>query len=390
MFTQGLEKINNKINKITYLLSKKKNPPPVCENVKDWCKHQSETTCKIVKESIIESQVILRKPPNTIESEIHPKYISKSKYVTPEKYLVCINDVKIVGPNGLVILPDGSYSVEVAMAKFHLEKMPEYSTKLIEKYKIFKKPGKYYSLLQLFSNGHNYYHWIHDILQKIYKIKEFLSTDIVYLVPKPLKQWQYEALDIIGVKSENTRIFPQNEIWLLESLYFSPPTTISGHDIPSANAWIQNLFYQKYGVNASSINRNKKIYISRRLAKKGRKIINETEVESVLKSYGFKTYLLEKMSLREQVILFAQAKIVIAPHGAGLTNLIFSQPETTVLEIFEPSTFSTLCYYSLSSSMNHNYWYLFGKKVFNISSSSVPNVLVPIDKLVNFLQLMLP
>jgi hypothetical protein len=58
---------------------------------------------------------------------------------------------------------------------------------------------------------------------------------------------------------------------------------------------------------------------------------NETEVESGLKSYGFKTYLLEKMSLREQVILFAQAKIVIAPHGAGLTNLIFSQPAREAL-----------------------------------------------------------
>ena len=177
---------------------------------------------------------------------------------------------------------------------------------------------------------------------------------------------------------------------MLESLYFSPPTAISGHDTPGANEWVQNLFYQRFGLSASAINNNKRIYISRRLAKKGRKIINETEVESVLKSYGFKTYVLEKMSLREQIILFAQAKIVIAPHGAGLTNLIFSQPKTTILEIFEPSTFSSLCYYSLSSSMNHNYWYLFGDTVLNRSSPSIPNILVSIDKLVNYLQLVLP
>lgn len=42
--------------------------------------------------------------------------------------------------------------------------------------------------------------------------------------------------------------------------------------------------------------------------------------------------------------LFANAKIVIAPHGAGLTNLIFCKPGTKVLEIFQSHEDDTYCY----------------------------------------------
>jgi capsular polysaccharide biosynthesis protein len=74
------------------------------------------------------------------------------------------------------------------------------------------------------------------------------------------------------------------------------------------------------------------IFISRRKAL-GRRIFNEDEVIAALTPLGFSVYLLEEMSYAEQVRLFAQAKIIVAPHGAGLTNLIFAN-NPIIVELF--------------------------------------------------------
>jgi len=50
-----------------------------------------------------------------------------------------------------------------------------------------------------------------------------------------------------------------------------------------------------------------------------RRIINEHEVIEALATFGFVAYALEEMSFSEQVRLFSQAEMVVAPHGAGLT-----------------------------------------------------------------------
>ena len=43
------------------------------------------------------------------------------------------------------------------------------------------------------------------------------------------------------------------------------------------------------------------------------------------------------MSVAEQVELFVYADVVVAPHGAGLTNLLFCREGTRIVEIFPPT-----------------------------------------------------
>ena len=120
-----------------------------------------------------------------------------------------------------------------------------------------------------------------------------------------------------------------------------------------------------------------RIYISRSLAN-SRKIINITEVETILQEYN-RSYLLEELSFREQVTLFAKAEAFVAPHGAGLTNLMFAQPGTFVLELFEPAL-NAPCFYILSGCMKHNYHYLIGKSHVD-SSETLNNIYISTDKL---------
>ncbi len=54
-------------------------------------------------------------------------------------------------------------------------------------------------------------------------------------------------------------------------------------------------------------------------------------VETIFENVEFVT--LEHMTLKQQVQLFNESKIIIAQHGASLANLIWANPDTTVIEI---------------------------------------------------------
>ena len=64
-----------------------------------------------------------------------------------------------------------------------------------------------------------------------------------------------------------------------------------------------------------------------------RRWLNEDECMEVLNSLGFKLIDPSKMSMLEQINTFSSAEVILGPHGAGLTNLMFSCPDTKVIEI---------------------------------------------------------
>jgi capsular polysaccharide biosynthesis protein len=74
------------------------------------------------------------------------------------------------------------------------------------------------------------------------------------------------------------------------------------------------------------------VYVSRSGAVE-RRVLNEEDVMDVLADYGFKRYCLENRSLSENVRLFNQADIVLGPHGAGLTDIIFAE-DCILVELF--------------------------------------------------------
>ncbi|NEQ79845.1 MAG: glycosyltransferase family 61 protein [Moorea sp. SIO2I5] len=355
--------------------------PPICPNIRQWCydkSHHKHKVCEIVNPLIKESELIIRKLPKTVEHKIASKFKQKQEYLVPEKYLVKLFAARIIGPEGMLILPDGQYCLENAFGTNHLTLKWEYFS--ILKPKTVRKEGIYYSLLQLMS-GHNYYHWIHDSLQKIYLIKDLLPPDILYIVPANLKSWQLHSLKLLDVNLDNLRYFSGEEVWQLEQLYYSPTNTVSGHDSTESNEWLRSVFYQKLGIHTKSSEKTLNIYISRSQAT-SRRIVNESDLLSLLDKWGFERFWLENMTLPEQIVLFSKAKSVVAPHGAGLTNLLFSQLGTNVLEIFEPNHFNSLCYWSMSESMGHNYWYMLGDR----ELSESPDIYVSPYKLNQALQ----
>ena len=103
----------------------------------------------------------------------------------------------------------------------------------------------------------------------------------------------------------------------------------------------------------------KKIYISRARAR-ARHIINEDAVTQLLNKFGFETVYLEEMSVIDQVTLFSNAHVVVAPHGSGLTNLVFCSPKTIVIELFSPHYLRT-DYWMISQLLELKHYYCLGE-----------------------------
>lgn len=74
----------------------------------------------------------------------------------------------------------------------------------------------------------------------------------------------------------------------------------------------------------------------------------------------FNIYELEKLCFQEQIILFRDAEIVIAPYGAGLTNMIFCKEGIKLIEILNPN-FQATCYCILANLKKIDYYCIFGE-----------------------------
>lgn len=73
------------------------------------------------------------------------------------------------------------------------------------------------------------------------------------------------------------------------------------------------------------------------LSRKGKRtLLNESEVEEKLQSYGFHKVYFEDLSLAEQWSIARNAEVMVAIHGAALSSLVFNQRSVKLLELFHP------------------------------------------------------
>jgi capsular polysaccharide biosynthesis protein len=77
----------------------------------------------------------------------------------------------------------------------------------------------------------------------------------------------------------------------------------------------------------------------------------------LLKKFGFEMVQLEDISIYDQIRIFRDSNFIVAPHGAGLSNVVFSDSKTKVIEIFSPM-YVNVCYWSLCNQKNIKYGYI--------------------------------
>jgi len=97
--------------------------------------------------------------------------------------------------------------------------------------------------------------------------------------------------------------------------------------------------------------KRKRLLINRRGT---RKLLISDATRYYLERAGFQEILLESQPLADQARMFNDAEIIISAHGAALSNLVFCEPGTRILEIF-PQNYSTSNFFALASASGLDY-----------------------------------
>jgi capsular polysaccharide biosynthesis protein len=99
---------------------------------------------------------------------------------------------------------------------------------------------------------------------------------------------------------------------------------------------------------------NKRVYISRKNARNGRRVVNASQLEDLLENYGFEAYEFDNMPLKEQISIMANANWLVGPHGAGFVHTLFMPRNSNVIEVFSPNYINP-CMVDAVELLEHNY-----------------------------------
>ncbi|WP_161827250.1 glycosyltransferase family 61 protein [Brevibacillus choshinensis] len=245
-------------------------------------------------------------------------------------YIVAMPMGRVWGENGAVISPDNKLIWDASheiMTKPHEHSL--FSQQKLPPVTFI--PENLAVLTHM--EGYSYYFWMFDVLARIELLRRNDIQIDRYVFTSMTRAFQEETLLRLGVTCEKQIICDNHTHIQGLELIVTPLVADTGMTPKWVCEFLREEFLEKPGIKPSRD--FKRIYVSRGDAKR-RQVKNEQDVMDYLKRYGFDCVLLDGLSVAEQAQIFFSAEVVIAPHGAALTNLVFSKPGTKVIELFSP------------------------------------------------------
>lgn len=267
----------------------------------------------------------------------------------------CVENLSIIKDDQLI--PQGSFQqIDSKLVKPSLNETLRSGTP-----KILKRINGTVLVLEQGASGfNNYSHWFMDILPKIELVSNVINLKkFDYFYFSKLNNFQKDTFKLLKINNKILDSGKYKHIIAKKVIFMTHPYYTKG-TFPSAQnnlpKWIIHNARDKFLRFKINNNRKyKKIFIDRSDSlKKHCKLINNDQVIDYLSKKGFKILKMSEYSFREQITFFYNAKIIVAPHGAGLTNLIFGKRNSKIIEIKPVGVKNTVLErISLINKINH-------------------------------------
>jgi hypothetical protein len=193
-----------------------------------------------------------------------------------------------------------------------------------------------------------WYHWLLDLLPRAALLPLDEEPDAEVLVPAVLSPAQDESLTLVGVPPARRRPFSGGLV-AADELVFPSLVAPTGNPPRWALGWLRER------LAPPARRHDRRLYVSREDAAE-RRVANQGELDRLLEERGFETVLPGDLGAREQLGVFAEAEVVLGPHGAGLSNMC-GATDATLVELHRDDMVRP-CFFAQANAQGLEYWYM--------------------------------
>ena len=262
----------------------------------------------------------------------------------------------VVNPNGYV------YTGSLTIRDVVCQRNREGANELPKSYKKSPLVNEVFVITQFWSKG--FFHKNAETIPRIAPYLQFLkeNTDIkihvIEIYSDPITnatKSTAKSLELLGI--HHSRLV--KDVVRAKIVYW-PQVTNCGYPSTYLSQLLSYRYRQSLERTATDHQvRNSMVMIKRTLS---RSLNDQEGKEEVLRALA-KKYHLEFVlfsddalpSFVEQARVFNRAKVVVGPHGAGLVNIIYSEPGTVVIEGTKSPPHIVMCYIRLAHILGHHY-----------------------------------
>ncbi|KQY59913.1 hypothetical protein ASD11_10410 [Aeromicrobium sp. Root495] len=296
----------------------------------------------VVVHGLVPEAPLVREPPAG-EPAGHWVFARADRAVVPPSFCLEIADGTVVGDTGAVISRSGLLDATTS---------PYFGTPTWREHPLYLK-GRLPQvtrvegdLLVLATRGSaNYYHFLTDVLPRLGVYADSVpGAEEAPTILVPLARgWQRTLLEIAGyghlpVVEDGPDVAVRADRLFVPSI----PNVLEIAPQPVVD-WVR----QHLRPSPAADPRPRRLYVTRGTQPNSRRVVREDELWELLEARGFEKVEPGGLSPQEQIDVFSAAEIIVGPHGAALTNVLFAPAGVTVLELFTAS-YVNQCYWSIT------------------------------------------
>ena len=195
--------------------------------------------------------------------------------------------------------------------------------------------------------GYNYQHWLIAAVGRLFLYKEIkkIYPDLKLLVRKGDFAFKAEMIELVNIHESDIEEFSDNTLY---------KNVILPDFVNITSRYISPFCYKRYQNIAAELvadndNYSGKIYLARDDSQGRRPLANRAELDGMLDKEGFEKVALEKLSIREKIILFRTAKYMIGEFSAGWGHIVFFNKDVKAI-LIEHDVYKNRGYFERASS----------------------------------------